>query len=72
MGISVEIWPYPFFAFAWIGVIGDYKANTRDFQVGLDFVGCEFLKLHWCASPVCHLAIWPRRPAWGALEVYAV
>ena len=48
------------------GVIGDYKANTRDFQVGLDFVGCEFLKLHWCASPVCHLAIWPRRPAWGA------
>ena len=61
-----QLWHVFNFAFGWIGVIGDYKVNTHDFQVGLVFVSCEFLKLHWCASPVCRLAIWPRRPAWGA------
>jgi hypothetical protein len=63
---------YPFFAFGWIGVIGDYKANTRDFQVGLDFVGCEFLKLHWCASPSVTSQYGPADLRGGLLEVYAV
>ena len=42
------------------------QSEHARFSGGLDFVGCEFLKLHWCASPICYLAIWPRRPAWGA------
>ena len=54
-----QLWHVFNFAFGWIGVIGDYKVNTHDFQVGLVFVSCEFLKLHW----VCLAGLSPRNMA---------
>jgi hypothetical protein len=35
--VQLRLALYPFFAFGCIGVIGDHKVNTHDFQVGLLF-----------------------------------